>query len=70
MRHEDSARAVVELMQIGKTPSGADGVLQHTPEPFNGIQVVPTVGREHMQPKLFVPVGQGRRELFRPVGWL
>ena len=67
MRHEHSARSVVELMQIGKTPSGADPVLHHTPEAFNGIQVVTTVGREQMQPKLFVPVCQRRRELFRPV---
>jgi hypothetical protein len=57
MRHKHAARAVVELMQIGKTPSGADGVLHHPPEAFNGIQMVTTVGREQMQPKLFVPVG-------------
>jgi hypothetical protein len=67
MRHEHSTRALVELMQIGKTPSGADPVLHHPPEAFNGIQVVTTVGREQMQPKLFVPVCQRRRELFRPV---
>ena len=67
MRHEHAARAVVELMQIGKTPSGADPVLQHTPEAFNRVEVVTAVGREEMQPKLLVPVGQRRRELFRPV---
>jgi hypothetical protein len=44
MRHKHSARAVVELMQIGKTPSGADRVLHHPPEAFNGIQMVTTVG--------------------------
>ena len=67
MSHEYSTRALVELMQIGKTPSGADPVLQHTPEAFNRIEVVTTVGRQEMQPKLLVPVCQRRRELFRPV---
>jgi hypothetical protein len=67
MFHEYSTRALVELMQIGKTPSGADPVLQHTPEAFNRIEVVPTVGRQEMQPKLLAPVRQRRRELFRPV---
>ena len=67
MSHEYSTRALVELMQIGKTPSGADPVLQHAPEAFKRIEVVTTVGRQEMQPKLFVPVCQRRRELFRPV---
>ena len=67
LRHEYSARALVELVQIGKAPSGANPVLHHPPEAFNGIQVVTTVSREQIQPKLFVPVCQRRRELFRPV---
>ena len=67
LRHEYSARALVELVQIGKAPSGANPVLHHPPEAFNGIQVVTTVGWKQMQPKLFVPVSQRRRELFRPV---
>ena len=67
MRPEHSARSVVELMQIGQTPSGADPVLHHTPEAFHGMQMVTTVGREHMQPQLFVPVGQRRCALLRPV---
>ena len=50
MFHEDSTRAVVELMQIGKTPSGAHPILQHAPEAFNRIEVVTTVGRQEMQP--------------------
>ena len=45
MRHEYAARALVELMQIGKAPSGANPVLHHPPEPFNGIQMMTTVGR-------------------------
>jgi hypothetical protein len=67
MSHEYSTRAVVELMQIGKTPSGAAPVLQHAPEAFNRIEVVTTVGRQEMQSKLLVPVGQRRDELFRAV---
>jgi hypothetical protein len=67
MRHEHSARSLVKLMQIRKTPSGADGVLHYAPEAFNRIEVVTTVGREQMQPKLLLPVCQSRRELFRPV---
>jgi hypothetical protein len=65
--HEHSACALVELMQIGKTPSSANPVLHHPPEAFNGMQVVTTVGWQHMQPKLFVPVSQRRRELVRPM---
>ena len=45
MRHEYVAGAPVELMQIRQTASSADGVLHHPPEPFNGIEVVPTMGR-------------------------
>jgi hypothetical protein len=67
LSHEYSTRALVELMQIGKTPSGADPVFQHAPEAFNRIEVVTAVGRQEMPPKLLVPVGQRRCELFRPV---
>jgi hypothetical protein len=67
MRPEHSTRALVELMQSGKAPSGTNPVLHHTPEAFNGIEVVPTVGWEQIQPKLFVPVCQRRRKSFRPV---
>ena len=66
MSHEYSTRALVELMQIGKPPSGADPVLQHAPEALKRIEVVTAVGRQEMQPKLLVPVCQRRRELFRP----
>ena len=45
MRHEYVAGAPVELMQIRQTASSADGVLHHPPDPFNGIEVVPTMGR-------------------------
>jgi hypothetical protein len=67
MVHEHVARALVELMEIGKTPSGADSVLHHAPKTFKGIEVVATTGWQDMPPKLSVPVGQRRRELFRPM---
>jgi hypothetical protein len=67
MLGEHSTRALIELMQIGKTPSSADPVLHHAPEAFNRIEVVSAMRRQEMQPKLLVPVGQRRRELVRPV---
>jgi hypothetical protein len=44
MRHEHLAGALVELVQIGKTPSGTDGVLHDPPETFHGVEVMATVG--------------------------
>src|SRR5262249_60433444 len=67
MSHEYAPRALVELLQVGKTPSSTNPVLQDAPEAFNRIEAVTAVGREQIKPKLFVPVGQRRRELFRPV---
>jgi hypothetical protein len=67
MLRKYSTRALIKLMQIGKTPSGTDPVLHHAPEAFNGVEVVPTMRRQEMQPKLLVPVGQRRRELMRPM---
>ena len=67
MLREYSTRALIELMQIGKTPSGPAPVLQHAPEAFNRIEVVATMRRQEMQPTLLVPVGERRRELVRPL---
>jgi hypothetical protein len=39
------AGALVELLQIEKIPSGADRILHHAPEAFNGVEVMPTGGR-------------------------
>src|SRR5262252_3054265 len=64
---EYSTCALLELMQIGKTPSSADPVLHHAPEAFNRIEMVSAMRRQEMQPKLLVPVGQRRFELMRPV---
>ena len=67
MSHEYAPRALIELRQIGQTPSGADLVLQHAPEAFHGIEVMPAPRWQAMQPKLLVPVCQRRRELMRSV---
>jgi hypothetical protein len=67
MGHEHVSRALVELMQIRKTPSGTDRVLHHAPEAFDRVEVVPTMGREEMEAKLAVVVVEGRVELVRPM---
>ena len=67
MISEHATRALIELMQIGKTPSSANPVLHHAPEAFNRIEVMATMRRQEIQPKLLVPVCQRRRELVRPM---
>jgi hypothetical protein len=67
MRHEHAPRALVELMQIGKTPSCIDAVFQYAPKAFHGIEVMSTTGRQDMQPKLLAPMGQRRRQLMGPM---
>ena len=44
MGHQYLACALVEQMEIGKTPSRSHAVLHHAPEAFNGIAVGPTRG--------------------------
>jgi hypothetical protein len=67
MRHEHLAGALVELRQIGKASSSADGVLHHPPEAFDGIEVMATMGRQEMEAKLILIVGEGRVKLMRPM---
>src|SRR5256884_9769433 len=67
LRHEPAARSVGELLQSGPTPAGAPEVLQHAPEAYQGIEVVPPGGREPRPPQRFVPVCQRRRERLRLV---
>ena len=45
MGPEHVACALVKLMQIRKTPSGANRVLHHAPKACDGIEVVPTMSR-------------------------
>ena len=44
MRHKDLACALGELLKTAQTPSGADGVLPHPPEAFDGVEMVTTMG--------------------------
>ena len=66
-RYKYLARALVKLMQIGKTPSRADRVLHHAPEAFDRIEVVATVGRQHRESSLAVGVVECGVELVRPM---
>ena len=54
-------------MEIGKTPSGADGVLHHPPKAFNRVEMVSTMGWQEMEAKRAVVVLKGRVELVRPM---
>ncbi len=45
MGHEYVSCALVELMQIGKAPPGANPVLHHPPEAFDRVEVVATMRR-------------------------
>jgi len=63
MRHEHTACSLVELTEIGKIPSSADLILDHAPEAFNGIEVMPTMGWEEMEAKFAMVVVEGRVEL-------
>ena len=67
MSPEHVACALVELQQIGKTASGADGVLHDPPEAFDGVEVVPTMGGEEMEAQLLMVVVERGVELVRPV---
>jgi hypothetical protein len=67
MIRQYTTRALIELMQIGKTPSSTDPVLHHAPEAFNRIEMVATMRRQEIQPKPLVPVGERRREFVRPM---
>ena len=67
MVHQHAAHALIELLEVGKTPSGPHPVLQHAPETCDGIPMVSTARWQKMQMKLLVPVCKRRRELVRPM---
>ena len=67
MCQKHSTRAMGELREIGKAPSGAPPVLPHPPEAFDGVEVVPTTGREAREAQLVVVVVAGGVELVRPM---
>jgi hypothetical protein len=66
-RHKHLPCALVELLKIANTSSGADGVLHHPPEAFDGVEVVPTMSWEEMAAQLPVVMVEGRVELVRPM---
>lgn len=67
MVHQHAAHALIELLEVGETPSGPDPVLHYTPETFNGMQMVSASRWQKMQTKLLVPVRKRRREFVRPM---
>src|SRR5262245_65502432 len=67
MVHQYAAHALIELLEVGKTPSSPDLVLQHAPETFNRIQMVAASRGQKIQLKLLVPVRKRRREFVRPM---
>jgi hypothetical protein len=67
MVHEYATHALIERLEVGKTPSGPDPVLHHAPETCKGMQMVSTARWQNMQLKLLVPVRKRRRELVRPM---
>src|SRR5215217_6930239 len=54
-------------MEVGKTSSSPYRVLHDTPEAFDGIEVMATMGREEMEAKLATVVVECRVELVRPM---
>jgi len=66
MRHKHLACALLEQMEMGQTPSGADGILHDAPQAFTRGEVVPTMGGEARAAPLAVIGLQGRLELVRP----
>ena len=67
MCHEDLPGALIELLEVGQTPSSSNLLLHHPPEALHGIQMVSTARGQKMQTKLLVPVRQRRRTLVRPM---
>jgi hypothetical protein len=67
MGHKHLAGALIELRELGKTPSCTHSILHHPPEAFDGIEVMATVGREEMEAELALVGGEGRVKLMRPM---
>ena len=64
---EHAARALIEVLEVGKTASGSDAVLPQAPEACKRIEVVTAPGWQTRQAQACVPVGEGRRERVRSV---
>jgi len=63
---EHSAGARVELLESTTPSPGADGVLHHPPEAFEGVEVRSAVGRQALHATLIMSMVAGRVELRRP----
>jgi hypothetical protein len=67
MGHESLAGTLVERREVAKTAARAHGVLQHAPEAFDRIEMVPTMGREEVEAPWAGVMVEGRVELVRPM---
>ena len=67
MRPEHLAGALIELRKLAKTSPGADCILHHPPEAFDGVEVMSAVGWQAMEAQRAVVVVEGRVELVRPM---
>jgi hypothetical protein len=67
MVHQHAAHALIKVLEVGKTPSGSNSVLQHAPETFNGIEMMSASRGQKIQLQLLVPVRKRRGELVRPM---
>ena len=67
MRHEHATHAPVKLLEIRKTATSPDPVVQYTPEAFNGIEMVTASGGQELQPKASLPMVERRGQRVRPV---
>jgi hypothetical protein len=67
MRHEHLTCTFRELRQITHTPSRSESVFHRPPETFDGLEVVPTVGRYAREAQRAVGGVEGRVERVRPM---
>jgi hypothetical protein len=67
MVSQHTAHALLELLEVRKTPPGPNPVLHHAPKTFDRIEMVFTARWQKMQTTLPVPVRKRRGELVRPM---
>jgi hypothetical protein len=67
MVHQYAAHALIELLEVGKTPSSPDLVLQHAPETCNRIQMVAASRGQKMPITRLMPARKRRRACVRPM---
>jgi hypothetical protein len=67
MAPEDLTRALLEELEVGKTPSSPDLLLHHAPKAVGGGEMMATRSGEEGQAILLLPMGERRCERVRPV---